>query len=451
MSAPFEHQNTIYRDFDIRGRYPEEITDDEVYKIAKALVLHFGVKRVAIGYDIRPSAEALRESLTRGFVESGVAVVNLGSCTTPMSYYMCGQTDIDMAVMITASHMPSHYNGLKITVDDAKPVSRDILQIIKNIVGTHTFSEEVTHGSVTNHALQADWIAAFKKNHDLTASGLSIVIDPANMIGILEIATFKAFEPDITVHSIFDSFDHTCPNHEANPIKFETLVPLGCEVVAKKADIGIAFDGDADRVGFVDETGTPVPSDIIGVLLSRKMLKKYPGATIICDVRATKSVVDEVTKLGGTIYREKVGHTNIRSRMRTEDAVFGLELSGHFFFKETNFSEGGALPAFLILELLKEEKKTLSQLVKEVTLYHHTGEINSTITQSISDIYAHLEAQFATKHIDHLDGVTITSTNWWCNVRPSANDPVMRLNLEATSEVVMEEKRDEILAIIRAA
>ena len=450
MTVTFEHQNTIYRDFDIRGKYPEEITDEEVYKIAKALVLHFSVKRVAIGYDERPSALPLSRSLTKGFVESGVKVLDIGKCTTPMSYYMCGLPDVDMAVMITASHLPSNYNGLKITVADVKPVSKEVLQIIKEIVGNHTFSEEVTHGSVTSHAMQSDWIATFKKNHDLTGAGLSIVVDPANMIGILEIDTFKAFEPDLTVYSIFDTFDHTCPNHEANPIKFETLHSLGAEVIAKKANLGVAFDGDADRVGFVDAVGKPVPSDIIGALLCRVMLAKYPGATIVCDVRATRSVVDEVTRLGGTIVREKVGHTNIRSRMRAEDAVFGLELSGHFFFKETNFSEGGSLPVFLILELLKAEQKTLSQLVTQVQTYHHSGEINSTISRSIAAIYASIEETYSDQAISYPDGITITANDWWCNVRPSANDPVMRLNIEATTHAVMVEKRDELLQVIRS-
>ena len=181
------------------------------------------------------------------------------------------------------------------------------------------------------------------------------------------------------------------------------------------------------------------------------MLKKYPGATIICDVRATQSVVDEVTKLGGKVFREKVGHTNIRARMRADDAVFGLELSGHFFFKETNFSEGGSLPVFLILELLKAEQKTLSQLVAEVKTYYHSGEINSTITRSIADIYARLEEQYSDFEISHADGITVTAPMWWCNVRPSANDPVMRLNIEATTEAIMIEKRDELLQLIRVA
>ncbi len=443
------HLDTIYRDFDIRGKYPEEITDEEVYKIAKALTLHFKVTHVAIGYDIRPSAENLRTALTKGFVESGVHVIDLGLCTTPMSYYMCGTSAVDMTVMITASHMPSEYNGLKITVDDARPVTKDVLHIIKEIVGTHTFSEEVTHGSITTHALQADWIQQFKSKHDLTGANLSVVIDPANMIGILEIPTFTAFEPDLTVYTIFDEYDHTCPNHEANPIKHEALASLGEEVRCRKADLGVAFDGDADRVGFVDETGAPVPSDLIGALLARLILEQYPGATIVTDVRSSKSLLDEVERLGGTIIREKVGHTNIRSRMRAENAVLGIELSGHFFFKDSFFSEGGPLPAFLILELLKREQKPLSELVAAVKTYHHSGEVNSSITKTPAEIYQDLQAAFPTATPTWQDGLTLTAPDWWCNVRPSANDPVMRLNLEADSQELMETKRDAVLAIIR--
>jgi phosphomannomutase len=446
----FDHLKTIYRDFDIRGKYGEEITDEEVYRIARALALQYKVKKVAVGYDIRPSAESLYSALTKGFLESGVNVINLGLCTTPMSYYMCGSSDVDMTVMITASHMPSEYNGLKITVEDARPVTGDVLQIIREIVGTHTFSEEATHGTITNHALQEDWINRFKSKHDLTNANLSVVIDPANMIGILEIATFKAFEPDLTVHTIFDEYDHTCPNHEANPIKHEVLASLAEEVRCRKADLGIAFDGDADRVGFVDETGAPVPSDLIGALLARHVLDEYPRATIVTDVRSSRSLVDEVKRLEGTIVREKVGHTNIRTRMRKEDAVLGIELSGHFFFKDSYFSEGGPLPAFIILELMKTTKKPLSALIAEVRKHHHSGEINSHIEKTPEEIYEAICAAFPELTPLRQDGLTLEAEDWWCNVRPSANDPVIRLNLEADTREKMEEMRDTVLAIIRA-
>jgi phosphomannomutase len=276
------------------------------------------------------------------------------------------------------------------------------------------------------------------------------VIDPANMIGILEIGTFKAFEPDITVHAIFDDYDHTAPNHEANPLKLETLIPLGIEVVKRNAQLGIAFDGDADRVGFVDEKGVPIASDLIGALLARMVLARYPGSTIVCDVRSTRALVEDIAAHGGRVVIEKVGHTNIRSRMRTENAVLGIELSGHFFFKDSFFSEGGPLPAFLIMELLKSESRPLSSLVTEVQRYFASGEINSTISRVPAAIYESLIAAYPGAQTATLDGLSLTTDTWWCNVRPSANDPVLRLNLEATTPETMTRYCDEILSIIRS-
>lgn len=442
--------NTIYRDFDIRGLYGVEITDDEVYKIAQALSLHFSPKQVAIGFDIRPSAEALFKALSQGFLDSGVDVLSLGQCTTPMSYFICGSTSVDMTVMITASHMPSNYNGLKITVEDARPLTGDILQIIKEIVGTHTFSQEARRGNLSNHAFQTDWITKFKARHDLKDANLRVVIDPANMIGIMEIDTFRAFEPDITVHTIFDDYDHTCPNHEANPSLVEALAALSSEVLCVKADMGIAFDGDADRVGFVDELGSPVASDLIGALLARYVLKQVPHAVIVCDVRASRCVVEEIERLGGKVVREKVGHTHMRTRMRQENAALGIELSGHFFFAESYFSEGGPLPAFMLLELMKQEQKPLSQLVAEVKKYFQSGEINSQITRTKEQIYANLTENYPTLKVERQDGLSLYAENWWCNVRPSANDPVMRLNVEADSKSTLDEQVQALLQFIRS-
>ncbi len=445
----FDHTKTIYRDYDIRGKYGEEITDEEVYRIGKAVVSHFSAKKIAIGRDIRPSADALFAALSKGITEMGAHVVDLGLCTTPMSYFVCGSTEVDATIMITASHMPSEYNGLKITVDDAKPVTGDILQILKELVGTHTFSMESTHGEITTHALQPDWIHQFKERHDLSGSNFSIVVDPANMIGALEIDTFKAFEPELTVHSIFETFDHTSPNHEANPIKHETLIDLANEVVLKKATLGVAFDGDADRVGFVDEKGTPISSDIIGILLAQYILGKNSDETVVYDIRSTRALKEEIERLGGVPVTGKVGHTNIKTMMRKHDAVLGVELSGHFFFRESYYCEGGALPVFYILELMKQTSKPLSELAQRVKKYVHSGEINSMVTRSPDEIYTALKVVFTDGEFDYMDGLSITFPTWWCNVRPSANDPVMRLNLEAIDQATMETMRDKILSIIR--
>ena len=446
----FKHLETIYRDYDIRGKFPEEIAPEEVKLIAKAVAKKFSVKKVAIGRDIRPSADELFNALAAGFIESGVSVIDLGLTTTPMVYHFCGTTEVDAAVMITASHMPSEYNGLKISIEDSKPLTADLLQEIRDIVRTHTFSEETTHGSIINHSMQADWIEYFKEKHDFSGANLKVVIDPANMIGILEIDTFKAFAPSLTVHTIFDDFDHTCPNHEANPLKPETLQSLSAEVRCRKADLGIAFDGDADRVGFVDETGKTVPADLIGALLVRYVLQEYPNSHVVFDIRSSRSLAEEIIKYNGLPVPCRVGHTHVRTKMRECDAVLGVELAGHFFFKESFFSEGGPLPAFMIMELMGRENKTLSQLVCEVQKYYHSGEINSEVSKTPEKIYADLEQQFSDGKYDKTDGLKITYRDWWFNIRPSANDPVMRLNLEANTKELMEEKRDQILKIIRS-
>ncbi len=445
----FEHLESIYRNYDIRGLFPEEITEDEVEKIGYAIVKRFKTKKVAVGYDIRPSSIPLKNALVKGLTEAGCNVVDLGLVTTPMTYYVCGSTDVDATVMVTASHMPSQYNGLKISIEDGKPVTKDVLQELKKIVGEHTYSSSEIIGVVEVDSPLTKWQSKFKTAHAFGGRPLRIVIDPANMIGGLEIETFRAFEPDLEVFVIYDEFDHTTPNHEANPIKPETLKDLGLAVLSNQADIGIAFDGDADRVGFVDEKGAFVPADIIGALIARVLLKKQPNSTIVYDLRSSKAVGEEILRHGGVPLEWKVGHTNIRTKMREVDAIFGIELAGHYFFKETYFSEGGPLPAFLILELLHQTGKSLSTLVKEVQKYFHSTEINSEITKTPDEIYAELLAKFPGGEIVKMDGLKVIFPDWWFNVRPSANDPVLRLNLEANTKEIMEEKLAQVLKIIQ--
>ncbi len=446
----FKHLESIYRNYDIRGLYPSEITEDEVEKIGYAIVKRFKAKKVAVGYDIRPSSEPLKNALVKGLTEAGCNVIDLGLVTTPMTYFVCGSTDVDATVMVTASHMPSQYNGLKIAIEDGKPVTKDVLQELKKIVGEHTYSSSEEIGVVEVESPLTRWQSKFKSAHSFGGRPLRIVIDPANMIGGLEIETFRAFEPELEVFAIYDNFDHTTPNHEANPIKPETLKDLGLAVIENQADIGIAFDGDADRVGFVDENGTFVPADIIGALISRVLLKRAPNSTIVYDLRSSKAVGEEILLNQGVPLEWKVGHTNIRTKMREIDAIFGIELAGHYFFKDTYFSEGGPLPAFLILELIHESGKSLSTLVKEVQKYYHSTEINSEITKTPEVIYEYLQIEFPGGEVSQLDGLKIVFPDWWFNTRPSANDPVLRLNLEASTEELMKENLARILKIIQS-
>jgi phosphomannomutase len=447
----FSHLESIYRNYDIRGRYPEEITEEEVEKIGFVIVQMFSLKKVAVGRDIRPSSLPLSNAMIKGLTQAGCDVVDLGLVTTPMTYYVCGSTDVDATVMVTASHMPSQYNGLKISIEDSKPVSAAKLQEIKKVVGEHTFSKTEKVGVVVEESPLTKWQAKFRSAHSFTGRPLKVVIDPANMIGALEIETFRQFQPELDVYAIYDTFDHTAPNHEANPIKQETMADLGVAVRTNSADIGISFDGDADRIGFVDETGMPVSADIIGALLARKILLKHQGAPVVFDTRSSKAVSEEIIKNGGQPVEWKVGHSNIRTKMREVGAVLGIELAAHYFFKDTYFSEGGALPAFIILELIEETGKSLSELVNEVKKYYHSGEINSEIKKSVDDIYLLLREKYADADtISDLDGLKFIYPTWWFNVRPSANDPVLRLNLEANTDDEMLLRRDEILSIIRS-
>ena len=442
-------KQSIYKNYDIRGKFGEELTVEEVTKLGKAIVTLYKPKVVAIGRDIRPSADVLFNALVNSITEMGSDVYDLGACTTPMSYFACGREDVDVSIMITASHMPAEYNGLKIAKEDAKPATKAEMEKLQRMVIEDSFARSSILGKVITLDVKKDWIQHFKNKFDFSNDSLSIIIDPANMIGGVEIDTFKAFEPNISVQSIFAEFDSTCPNHEANPMKHETLNALCKQILSVKADVGIAFDGDADRVGFVDETGVVVPSDMIGGLLARYVLAKSPGGTIICDVRSSDALIEEIERLGGVAIREKVGHIHIRSSMRQHDAVLGIELTGHFFFKESFFSEGGSLPAFMIFKQILDSKKQLSTLVREIVKYEQSREINSTIIRSPEEIFAELRETFKGAQFDTQDGLTIRENNWWSNVRTSATEPVMRLNVEADTKNLIAEKRDLLLNIIR--
>lgn len=440
-------QKTIYRNYDIRGSYPSEINEQEVEKIGHSLVSLLGLKIIAIGRDIRPSGASLFDALTCGITKAGGDVVDLGIVTTPMTYFACDDT-VDASVMITASHMGSTFNGLKMCFSGGIPFPATILKEIEAYVRENIPFESIERGTVTSRQVKEEWIKFFTKRFNFEGERLHIVVDPANMVGVLEIDTLKAFEPELTVDSIYDTFDHTTPNHEANPLVYESLHDLGKEVVLKNAHLGVALDGDADRIGFVDENGTPVASDLIGVLISKYLLARYPNETIVYDLRSTKSAEHHIEKFGGTPKESPVGHINVRSLMREHNAIFGAEVSGHFFFRDMQYSEGGILPVLIILDILRLTKQSLSELVAEVRMYHKSEEVNTEVTRSPEQIYAVLTERYSDGAVSTLDGLKIVYETWWFNVRPSANDPVIRLNLEADTKELLEIKLAEVLSHI---
>ena len=445
----FEHLKSIYRGYDIRGAYPSEINEETVYKIGQAIVNYFGAKTIVIGRDNRSSSLPLFENLSQGIIEQGANVIDLGLASTSMVYFASGKLDVDAAVVITASHMPSPFNGLKICKKNAVPIGIDSgLLDIKTLVQENKFSESKKNGSIVTADIKEDYHANLLTFVHLEKP-FTVVVDPANMMGIVELETFRKLKETITLHTIYDTFDDQCPNHEANPLKYETLKDLSAKVLETKADLGVAFDGDADRIGFVDEQGKPVPADLIAALMAKEILQKYPGSTIVYDQRSSKSLPETIEKNGGIAIESKVGHSFVKAKMRETMASLGAELAGHYFFRDNYYAESGSLPALLILELMQKTNKPLSELVKEVKRYHHSGEINSTVTQTPEEIYNELEKKYPDGNVDKLDGIKIVYNDWWFNARPSANDPVMRLTLEANTQELMNEKVQEVLAIIR--
>lgn len=444
---------SIYRNYDIRGRYPEEINESIVRNIGKALVDIYGPTSVAVGHDNRPSAEPLVKALTEGITGQGANVVDVGLVTTPMLYHISGSTDAEVAVMITASHLGSEFNGLKICIEDAVPIGLDSgLREVRDYIERGVFKESRVQGSVTHLDPTPLWYKQVSTLSDQRDDGteITLVVDPANAVGILEIATLKTCGKNLCIESIFDTFDHTLPNHEANPLKHETLKDLGKAVQEFGAHFGVAFDGDADRIGVVDEHGVPVPQDILGAIFAEELLRRKNGATVVHDIRSTKRVREVIEALGGVPVPERVGHTYIRRTMREHDAVLGVELSGHYFFGDMYYSEGGARAVLLLVEILRNSDKKLSELVRAHAIYAHSGEINSVITRTPEEIYADMKARYPEALVSTTDGLTLAHADWWANVRPSATDPVLRLNLEADTKEKMEEVRDVLLAIIRA-
>lgn len=448
------HQATIFRNYDIRGLALEELHERNAFQIAQALAQMYEPHIVAVGRDNRPSGIEIFRGLAAGFENAGVLVRDLGLITTPMSYYYSGtHPEVDMTVMITASHMPAQYNGLKICTEDAVPLTSEEIARIGEVSITVPVPEHpLVPSAVAPVDMLPEWYQHFKERINFTAQNHSVVIDPANMVGTLELRTFDQF-PDLTVHGIYTELDHTTPHHEANPIIPETLVDLGNAVRQHQATMGIAFDGDADRVGFTDENGQFVPADIAGALIARELFcntEHENGEVVIYDLRSSHTIPDIVNSMSGTALEWKVGHSHIRKKMREENAIMGIELAGHFFFRETFFSEGGALPALLLLKHIAESGKPLSELVAEIQTYAHSGEINSSVTRPVAEIYDALALHFADAEKSNLDGMSLKTESWWLNVRPSANDPVLRLNVEAQDKATMEQVRNEALAIIRA-
>jgi phosphomannomutase len=459
----------VFKAYDVRGVYPSELDEEGAYAIGRAYVEVFEPKRIAVGRDMRVSSPSMAEALMRGAADAGSEVTDIGMVGTEMLYFAVGELGLDGGVAVTASHNPKDFTGMKIVRRGALPVGGDsgLTEIRDKALSNALSPQDTSQGQslnssgggvargaderVTRHDVYPAFVDKVLSFIDVEAiRPLRVVIDAANGMGGAMLPPLLDRLPIDAVRCFFEP-DGTFPNHEPNPLLPENREFIIAKVLEEKADLGIAFDGDADRCFFVDDTGEFVPGDFITALLAQAMLEKEPGAKVIYDVRASWAVPDTIERAGGLPLVNRVGHAFIKHRMREEGAAFGGEVSGHYYFREFSQADSGTIPALLMLELVSKRGQPLSEILQPFReRYFLSGEINTPV-DDIALKLQEVKERFALEgEVSHLDGVSITAKDWHMNVRPSNTESLLRLNLEALDEKLMEQKRDEVLAVIRS-
>jgi phosphomannomutase len=441
----------VFKAYDVRGLYPSELDEDGAYAIGRAYGEHFEPRRIAVGHDMRVSSPTMAEAVGRGAAETGVDVVDIGLVGTEMLYYAVGELGLDGGFAVTASHNPKEYTGMKVVRRGALPVGGDsgLLEVRDRALALSGPVE----GQPPAVAEQVDIWPGFVEKvlsfiDPAAMRPLRVVVDAANGMAGAMLPPLLDRLPVDAVRCFFEP-DGTFPNHEPNPLLEENRRFIVRKVTDEGADLGIAFDGDADRCFFVDDTGAFVPGDFVTALLAATLLEKEPGATIIYDVRASWAVRDTVEAAGGKSLPNRVGHAFIKHRMREVDAVFAGEVSGHYYFRDFVQADSGTIPALLMLELVSKRGAPLSEILRPYReRYFLTGEINTPVGD-VALTLQELKEHFAPQgEISHLDGISVTAEDWHLNVRPSNTEPLLRLNLEALDPHLMEQKRDEALEVI---
>jgi phosphomannomutase len=435
----------IFKAYDIRGVYGSTLTEKLAVDIGRAFVTFLNCRKVVVGYDMRPHSPGLFKALCDGITRQGADVIDIGLCSTPMSYYANGSLGADASVMITASHNPGEWNGFKLCREQAIPISGATgIMDIERIVAMRAFAPAASHqGTITRHDIGAAYVAHVRTVADIRRP-VRIAVDFANSMGIVEATCLEGL---MEMTRMYDTLDGSFPNHEANPLKLDTLEALQEKVRKGHYDFGVAFDGDADRAGFVDEKGDVVPMDMITALIASSVLEKEKGV-IFYDLRSSWAVKEVIIEAGGTPMMSRVGHAFIKQQMRDHHAIFAGELSGHYYFRDNYTTESSAMAVIHIANVITRKGRTLSELIKPIQRYVASGEINSEVHDPAA-VLTTLRRRFADGKVIELDGVTIEYADWWFNVRCSNTEPLVRLNLEAKSRALMETRRDELLKLIR--
>jgi phosphomannomutase len=443
----------VFKAYDVRGIYPDELDEDGAYAIGRAYVDEFEPRKIAVGRDMRLSSPAMSQAAMRGAAASGADVVDLGLVGTEMVYFAVGELGLDGGIAVTASHNPKEYTGMKIVRRGALPVGGDsgLLDIRTRALADGARDETGPAGTITQEDIWPRFVERVLSFVDLDAvKPLRVVIDAANgMAGVMLPLVLERL-PIETVRCYFEP-DGSFPNHEPNPLLPENREFIMRKVTEEGADLGVAFDGDADRCFFVDDTGEFVPGDFVTALLAESILEKEPGGKILYDVRASWAVPQTIERAGGIPLVNRVGHAFFKHRMREEGAVFGGEVSGHYYFRDFSQADSGVIPFLLMLELVSKRGEKLSGLLRPYReRYFITGELNTPVPDVALKLQELKERFGSEGKVSHLDGLSVDADDWHMNVRPSNTEPLLRLNLEALSPELMERKRDEVLEVIRS-
>jgi phosphomannomutase len=444
---------SIFKAYDVRGIYPTQLDGEVARAVGAAFVEYLGARQIAVGRDVRLSSPEIAAGFVAGARAQGCQVTDIGVVSTDMLYYFVARHDLDGGAVVTASHNPKEWNGLKMVRRGALPLSGDAgIGEVRDAVLAGRFASSPTEPgpAAVERSVSGDYA-----EHCLSfiepslVPRLKVVMDTGNGMGAVGARAIFPRLPIEPVEMYFE-LDGSFPNHPPDPLVEENRREIVERVLAEKADLGIAWDGDADRCFFIDDTGLFVPGDFITAILAESFCIKEPGARIIYDVRASRAVPDRVAAAGGTALVNRVGHAFIKRRMRDENAIFGGEVSGHFYFRDNWYADNGMIPALVLLEMLGRKGTRLSQLLGPLReRYHISGEINSRV-EDVKAAMERLEERYPDARIQNLDGISVDYETWHFNVRPSNTEPLLRLNLEADSAEAMRSHRDEVLEIIRS-
>jgi len=438
----------IFKAYDVRGLYPDQLDEDAARRIGAAFAEFVSAPTVVIGRDCRPSSPALADSFGEGVRSRGTDLIDIGLATTDMLYLASGRLDVPGA-MFTASHNPPAYNGLKLCRAGAAPIGEDSgLQEIRDLADRGTGPSAATRGRIEGRSMVDEYVDHVVGFVDASRMApLTVVADAANgMAGLVLEPIFDRLPCKLV--GLYLELDGTFPNHPADPIQPQNQEDLRRAVTEHGADAGLAFDGDADRVFLVDEGARGVSGSLLVALVAEKMLEREPGATILHNAICSWVVPEVIREHGGRPVRTRVGHSFIKRVMAETGAVFGGEHSGHYYFRDHYRADSGLIAALLVLERVSEAGAPLSELLAPYRRYHASGEINSEVEDQLGTI-ERIGERFRDGRQDRLDGLTVEYEDWWCNVRPSNTEPLLRLNVEARTEALLEEKTAEVLAIIR--